>query len=179
MRGILHGAVPGVLARHAPRELVQVRLADDAGARLDQALDRACSPLGHVVSVDAGPVRRPNARGVDQVLHEEPLPAQRSWSRRSSLDLGDERVPVVGHGTRATSSISTFAPGSTSLLTSTSVLAGRVSPKNSSRTGLMRARSSMSVRNTFTFATSANLAPAAARIAPRFVNTCRVCATTS
>ena len=59
------------------------------------------------------------------------------------------RGPLEGHGYAGrptTASISTFMPGIASALTSTSVLAGRASPKNSRRTGLMRARSPMSVR---------------------------------
>src|SRR4029453_3477922 len=59
------------------------------------------------------------------------------------------RGPLEGHGyagSPTTASISTFMPGIASALTSTSVLAGRASPKNSWRTGLMRARSPISVR---------------------------------
>ena len=49
-------------------------------------------------------------------------------------------------GIAATASISSSAPGTASAETSTSVLAGRASPKNSMRTGLIRARSSTSSR---------------------------------
>ena len=45
-RGIVHGAVPLVLARHAPRELVQIRLADDDGAGVDEPLTGGCSSAG-------------------------------------------------------------------------------------------------------------------------------------
>ena len=52
-----------------------------------------------------------------------------------------------GHQSRwAIASTSSSAPGTASRLTSTSVLAGRVAPKNASRTGLIRGRSSTSSR---------------------------------
>ena len=46
----------------------------------------------------------------------------------------------------AMASISTFMPGTTNSLMPIRVLHGRESPKNSWRTGLIAARSSMSVR---------------------------------
>ena len=143
---VLHRPVPRVLARHAPRELVQVRLADDDGARAHEPLDRRCGARRHVVRVDLRAVRRADAGGVDQVLDEQALAVQRAGQRLARLDLRDDRVVVVAHGSSATASISIFAPGTASALTSTSVLAGRTSPKISCRTGLMRARSAMSVR---------------------------------
>src|SRR4051794_37781738 len=53
--------------------------------------------------------------------------------------------------------------GSTSLFTSTSVAAGRLSPKYAMRRGLMFGRSVMSVMNTCTFTTCSGPAPAALR----------------
>ena len=103
MRRVLHRPVPRVLARHAPGELVQVRLADDDGARADEALDRRRRPRRHVVGVDLRAVGRADPRGVDQVLDEQALPVQRPRPRRLRLDLGDDRVPVVGHELRSAS----------------------------------------------------------------------------
>ena len=50
---IPHGSVPRVLARHAPRELVQVRLSDHDGPRGDKPLGRRRRPRRHVLRVDA------------------------------------------------------------------------------------------------------------------------------
>ena len=59
---------------------------------------------------------------------------------------GKGRTVFYLAGIRATASTSILIPGIASRLTSTSVLAGRVSPKNSLRTGLIAGRSSTSVR---------------------------------
>ena len=56
-------------------------------------------------------------------------------------DLGGGHAP-----SRATASTSSRAPGTTSRETSTSVLAGRASPKKACRAGLIRGRSSMADR---------------------------------
>ena len=104
--------------------------------------------VGHVLPVDARAVGRPDPGGVEEVLDAERAAGERARTRLSRIDAGDERVPaVLGHdGISATASISTFAPGTASRETSTSVLAGRASPKTSCRTGLIFGRSSTSVR---------------------------------
>ena len=96
--GVLHRAVPGVLARDAPRELVQVRLADDDRARGDESLDGRRGAVGHVIGVDVRAVGRADAGGVDQVLDEQRPPVQRPRHARPRLDVGDHRVPGVSHG---------------------------------------------------------------------------------
>ncbi len=70
VRGIVHRPVPRVLARHTPRELVQVRLADDDRTGVDEPLHGRCGPRRHVVGVDLRAVRRADARRVDQILDE-------------------------------------------------------------------------------------------------------------
>src|SRR6516162_3094669 len=126
-----------------------------------------------MVAVDPRPVGRPDSRGVDQILDEEPLAGQRPGLRLPGLDGGDQRaIGIHAHdGVSATASTSIRNSGNTSAVTSTSVLAGRASPKNSCRTGLIRARSPMSVRNVVTLTTSAKDAPAAPRASPMFKNT--------
>ena len=96
---VLDGAVPVVLARHAPGELVQVRLADDDGTGGNEPLDRGRGARRDVVGVDARAVGRANARGVDQVLDEESAPVQRPRQRSGRLDGRDDRVVRVAHGT--------------------------------------------------------------------------------
>src|SRR6202012_1219095 len=56
-------------------------------------------------------------------------------------------------GGPTTASISIFISGKASRLTSIRVLAGLADPKNSCRTGLIAARSLMSVKNTVTLST--------------------------
>src|SRR5207249_7214356 len=149
-------------------------------AGIEQPLHRRRRPLRHVVAVDLGAVRRSDAGRVDQVLDEQAPAGQRTRPRVGiRLDPRDQRVVrIEAHDERtATASTSIRNSGSTSALTSTSVLAGRASPKNSWRTGLIRARSSMSVRKVVTLTTSANVAPAAASTSRMFANTCRACAT--
>ena len=82
-------------------------------------------------------------------------------------------------GIAATASISSSAPGTASAETSTSVDAGRASPKTSCRTGLIRARSPMSSRKVVTLTTSPKPQPAARSTSSMFRNTWRVCSTTS
>ena len=77
---VLHRPVPGVLARDAPRELVQVRLADDDGAGRHEALHRGRGSGRHVIRVDLRAVGGADPGGVDQVLDEQPLAVQRSRS---------------------------------------------------------------------------------------------------
>ena len=102
MHWVLHRPVAGVLARDAPRELVQVRLADDDGARRHEALHRGRAARRHVIRVDLRAVGRADPGGVDQILDEQPRAVQRSGPRRLRLDLGDDRVPGVGHGRAVT-----------------------------------------------------------------------------
>ena len=67
------------------------------------------------------------------------------------------------YSTKAWHSISTFMRGSTSPFTSTSVEAGRLSPKYAMRRGLIFGRSVMSVMKTCTLTTCSGPAPAAFR----------------
>ncbi len=94
---VLHGAVPVVLARHPPGELVQVRLADDDRPRGDEPLHRRGRLHGHMVGVDLRAVGRADPGGVDQVLDEQPPPVQRAGPRRRGLHLGDDRVVRIAH----------------------------------------------------------------------------------
>ena len=123
--------------------------------------------VGDVVGVDARAVRRADPRRVDQVLDEQRAPGERpAGAAQRLVEPGDPGVVGVArgaHGTSATHSTSIFAPGITSAEISTSVEAGRVSPKTSWRTGFTSGRSSTSVRKTVTLTTSANVQPPAAR----------------
>src|SRR2546421_555924 len=67
----------------------------------------------------------------------------------------------------------------TNRLTSTRVLAGRCSPKNSWRTGLISGRCETSRMKIVTLATSDGAAPAASRMRRRLRKICRVCSMTS
>ena len=98
---VLDRAVPGVLARDAPRELVQIRLADDDCSCVDEGLHGGGSAIGHVVCVDLRAVRRADSGGVEQILDEERLP--REWARfRLSwvVDPADDRVERISLGRR-------------------------------------------------------------------------------
>ena len=102
--GIADGPVEGVLARDAPGELVQVRLADDHGAGVDDPLHRARGARRHVVAEQRRAVGRAHARGVEQVLGRErnageraqaALPGQRARVRERALAVDrDERVEL-------------------------------------------------------------------------------------
>ena len=93
--GVVAGAVPLVLADHAPRELGQMGLADDDGACVDQPLHGGSGSLGDVVRVDLRAVRRADAGRVEQVLHGQRAARERAGLRLCGLDARDERVPVV------------------------------------------------------------------------------------
>jgi len=97
MLRVLDRAVPRVLARDAPGELVQVRLADDDRTGGHETLDGGGRARGDVVGVDAGAVRRADACGVEEVLHEQSLAVQQARRRRGRLDVGDHGIPGVGH----------------------------------------------------------------------------------
>ena len=86
---VLHGAVPGVLARDAPRELVQVRLADERRARVEQALHRRRRALRDVIGVDRRAVGGADPCRVDQVLHREPAAGERAFARGARLERRD------------------------------------------------------------------------------------------
>ena len=89
---------------------------------------------------------------VPLVVHvAQPTPSDKlSHGTKSAWRAQDSRQVTSCHkvcsGTSATHSISTFAPSTARRGTSTSVEAGRVSPKTSWRRGLISGRSSMSVR---------------------------------
>ena len=63
--------VERVLARHAPGELVQVRLADDHGAGIDEALHRAGRRDRHVIAEERRAVGRAHACRVQEILRRE------------------------------------------------------------------------------------------------------------
>src|SRR5262249_37275233 len=88
-------------------------------------------PLGPGRAAAPGGPRRGGERGAPPCAGARP-------------DRGRARAPPVAHysGIVATASISSSAPGTASAETSTSVDAGRASPKNSIRTGLIFGRSS-------------------------------------
>ena len=134
---VVTGAVPLVLADHAPGELGQVGLADDDGACVDESLHGWGSSLRHVVRVDLRAVRRPDPGHIEQILDGERAAGERTRPGRLRLHPGDESVPAVVVHVRSTATASTsiFAPGTASLLISTSVDAGRASPKNAWRPG--------------------------------------------
>ena len=71
-------AVPLALAEDAPRELGQMRLADEDGAGVEQALNGGRVPLGDVVGVEARAVRRANPGRVEEILDRERLPRERA-----------------------------------------------------------------------------------------------------
>ena len=81
MGGVVDGAVPLVRAEHPPRELRQIRLPDDRGARVQRSLDDDRVSVGHVVRVDLRAVRRADARGVDEVLDEKRASRERPAGR--------------------------------------------------------------------------------------------------
>ena len=150
MQRVVNRSVPGIRAEYPPREFGQVALADDDGARVERPLDDGRVALGNVVGVDPRSVRRADARCVDQVLDEERPAGERPFGRAGER-LGepcDRRVVGIrAHdGISATHSTSIFAPGITSAEISTSVEAGRLSPKTSWRTGFTSGRSLTSVR---------------------------------
>jgi hypothetical protein len=136
------------LPQDAPRELGEVRLAEEDRAGVEDALNRDRVPFRHVVLVELRPVRRADAGRFEEVLDGQRAAGERAGHGDAGLHPGDERVPgvVVHDGMSATASISTFAPGTASRGTSTSVDAGRASPKTSCRSGLISGRSSASVR---------------------------------
>ena len=162
LRGVVAGAVPLVLAEHAPGELGQVRLADDDGAGVDEPLNGGRVALGHVVGIDPRAVRRTDAGRVEEVLDGERPPRERPGPRPSpGSDARDEGVPaIVGHaGSTATASTSTFAPG----IGEPRDLDERATPgarrrRTPGAPGLMSGRSSTSVRKTVTLTTSPNAA---------------------
>ena len=69
--GIADGAVEGVLARHAPGELVQVRLADDHGTGVGESLHGARGTRRDVLAEERRAVGRAHPGGVEQVLGRE------------------------------------------------------------------------------------------------------------
>ena len=147
--GVVHGAVPLVRPQHPPRELREVRLADDHGTGVERALDGRRMPLGDVLGVHVRAVRRPDARRVDQILDDQPPSGEWAADRAAQrvVERRDRRVPgIAAHGTAATASSSIRAPGIASAGTPTSVEAGRTSPNTRWRTGLTSGRSSTSVR---------------------------------
>ena len=98
MRRVVARPVPLALAEDAPRELGQVRLADEDGARVEEALDRRRVPLGDVIGVEARAVRRADAGGVEEVLDRE-RPARRAARARPAP--GSTRVMNALHGVGA------------------------------------------------------------------------------
>ena len=96
---VAHGAVPRVVAEHAPGELDEVRLAEDGRARVEHAVDDARVALGDVVAVDPRAVGRPDPGGVDQVLDEQRAPRERpgrALPPQRLVEPGDPGVPRVG-----------------------------------------------------------------------------------
>ena len=101
---VADGAVERVLARHAPGELVQVGLADDHGAGVDEPLDGGRRPRRDVLTEQRRAVRRAHPRGVEEVLgrerdaRERPEPARASEragvEQRALAVARDERVEV-------------------------------------------------------------------------------------
>ena len=89
-----------------------------------------------------GPAPPPRRHDEARVAYERALELDATEAERGSSSAAVAAQP----GIAATASISSSAPGTASAETSTSVLAGRASPKNSWRTGLIFARSSMSSR---------------------------------
>ena len=101
---VADGAVERVLARDAPGELVQVGLADDHRAGVDDALHRARAARGHVLAEDPRPVGGAQTRRVEEILGRErhagerpepALAAQRAGVEQRALAVdGDEGVEV-------------------------------------------------------------------------------------
>ena len=95
------GAEPGVVACHAPRQLVGVQLGDADGTGGGRPGDHIGIALGYVIAVDGAAVGGADAAGVDQIL-----PADRHARERTRVaPRGHRRVhrgglpqrPLFGH----------------------------------------------------------------------------------
>ena len=96
--GLWHVPCHGFDADHAPRELGEMRLADEHGTGVEQPLDRGRRPLGDVVGIDLRAVRGTDAGRVEEILHGERAAGERPWPTLVRIDLRDECVPAVfGH----------------------------------------------------------------------------------
>ena len=94
-------AIGAIARRHAPRELVQIRLAQHDGARVEQPPDTRGRAHGDVVTEDPRAVGRAHACGVEDVLHEQRHACQRPLRpvarahERSLRGERDDRVQVL------------------------------------------------------------------------------------
>ena len=140
------------------RDLDDVREPRTGRARMPPSsskTNRACSTTSSPPTSSTVDVDREDPGDEDEAARSHRVRGVRELRPPEHADL---LAPLFTE-TSATHSISTFAPSTARRGTSTSVIAGRVAPKTSCRTGLMSGRSSMSVRKIVTLTTSSKPQP--------------------